>query len=516
LNQPRKETLSTTNYSVIRRKAQAKGKKNLSSRKKRDVKVETWLRKLVSDIDHGVLYTPSRGKPHPVHCNKNERVLEVLNKVPGRKWRHLEYLSNERLNRHFANIDTFYFAGNQRRDAKTLVMIDIDCHVTGTLKGAVAFAEWLRKHHYPNLYFETSTNGSGVHAYFVLDKMGMGASFINDLLIHRLEPWLDSLAQEHGFALEMVEVKGTMPVLSWGDRRGELTNYKSGVLAKLPREAKNRSAELMATTQIKATDLLRLPVVQPKAKSVSDIEDTATMSISPQVINKGSMSGKVIGDNQLAKLGQYRDLALQLMTSHKIQVNGKNRTVVTSEDMAIFLLVGEFFTENMNADGSLPWKRWARMWNSLERAGDVERGFDSHRLAAVRSYFDSLGLIDWASNKFVIGVKGRDGVRRGGKACKWKFSKVLMELLKTATEQQIAEDVGETGLEEADVSKVLEEGRGEAPLAVTPIKTAIETLVQKPWELVTRPQLDEKHYLWRRDPDELTAYITTFEPSLAA
>jgi hypothetical protein len=489
-------------------------------RQKKQIKVETWLRRLVSDIDHGVLYTPTRGKPHPVHCNTNERVLDVLNGVPGRRWRHLEYLSNERLYRHFANTDTFYFCGNQRRDAKTLIMIDIDCHLMGTLKGAVAFAEWLRKHHYPNLYYETSTNGSGVHAYFVLDKMGMGASFINALLLHRLEPWLDNLAQEHGFDLEMVEIKGTLPVLSWGDRRGELTNYKSGVLGKLPRGAKDRPGELMATTQIKATDLLKLPIGYLTPTRGSQTTDTTTISISPVVINKGSVSGKVIGDDQLAKLDQYRDLALQLMSTRKIQVQGKNRTVVTGEDVAIFLLLGEFFTNNMNQDGSLPWKRWVGMWSSLEQAGDVDRGFDSHRLAAVRSYLDSLGLIDWTSNRFDIGVKDKDGVRRGGRACKWKFSETLMGLLKQPVEEpgemSQKEGEGKAPLAVTDFGEVLGEGREEAPLAVTPILTTIESLVQKPWELVTRPQLDEKHYLWRPDPDELTTYITSIDLSLAA
>ena len=52
----------------------------------------------------------------------------------------------------------------------------------------------------------------------------------------------------------------------------------------------------------------------------------------------------------------------------------KGRKVVTEEDLAVFLMLLRFFTNNMNADGSLPVARWREMWTALHGAGDVEQG----------------------------------------------------------------------------------------------------------------------------------------------
>ena len=44
-------------------------------------------------------------------------------------------------------------------------MLDIDCHKSGSPEGARQFAEYLKKKFFPNLYYETSTNGNGIHGY---------------------------------------------------------------------------------------------------------------------------------------------------------------------------------------------------------------------------------------------------------------------------------------------------------------------------------------------------------------
>ena len=49
-------------------------------------------------------------------------------------------------------------------------MIDIDCHSSGTLEGATQFAQFLKENHFPDLYYEISTNGGGVHGFVVVDK----------------------------------------------------------------------------------------------------------------------------------------------------------------------------------------------------------------------------------------------------------------------------------------------------------------------------------------------------------
>ena len=71
---------------------------------------------------------------------------------------------------------------------------------------------------------------------------------------------------------------------------------------------------------------------------------------------------------ELAKLGEgYLSLAKDLLGEKKLVATG--RKVVTEEDLAIFLMLLRFFTNNMNADGSLPVARWREMWKALFGAG---------------------------------------------------------------------------------------------------------------------------------------------------
>ncbi len=53
---------------------------------------------------------------------------------------------------------------------ETLLMLDIDCHASGTLEGATQFAEHLKQHFFPNLYYETSTHGNGIQGFVVVDR----------------------------------------------------------------------------------------------------------------------------------------------------------------------------------------------------------------------------------------------------------------------------------------------------------------------------------------------------------
>ena len=96
------------------------------------------------------------------------------------------------------------------------------------------------------------------------------------------------------------------------------------------------------------------------------------------------------------------DLASAVMETHTLETNG--RTVVTIEDVAIFLMLVKFFTNNMNKDGSLPVNRWRNLWNALFEAGDLNRAFCPQRFKAIRDYFSSLGLLDWADEKYWVGV----------------------------------------------------------------------------------------------------------------
>ena len=191
------------------------------SRKAKKKSIYRWLRERTSSVDYGFKYNG-----HPIHCNPNEKVLDAFN---GGKW--LSRMTNEKFNDHFSGEKTHYFTGNgSPKFPETLLNIDIDCHKTGTLAGAIAFAEYLRDSLFPNLYFEASTNGNGVHGYIVIEKADLGATILNELS-RRLQQHLRQILSTTNFDVQDVEIKGTCPVLVWGDRKGQLQNYASGTLA---------------------------------------------------------------------------------------------------------------------------------------------------------------------------------------------------------------------------------------------------------------------------------------------
>ena len=215
--------------------------------KRREPSIYKWLRDRTSGIDYGFELHDEKGK-HPIHLNRNEEVLAHFARIQAKQRSWLSRMSNQQFSDHFTNAATFYFAGAaEPKKPETLVLIDIDCKKTGTLDGAMAFAEFLKNEHFPNLYIEVSTHGNGAHGFFVLEKCDLEPEYINDILLHRLQSWLREILKERDFDVENVEIKGTLPVVVWGNEYREVTNYRSGTLAKLPRlgtpERESRSKE---------------------------------------------------------------------------------------------------------------------------------------------------------------------------------------------------------------------------------------------------------------------------------
>jgi hypothetical protein len=193
-------------------------------------KIHAWLRKRISRLDFGFKH-----EGRPIHSNTNADVLDRINNGGG--W--LDRLKNRDFDDHFDGSKTYYFTGNGSRDSdETLAMIDIDCHARGTQAGALAFAEHLRANPLfgDDLYVETSTNGVGVHGYIVVVK-GCAGERITNVALKVLDLYLKGLSYLGDFDIEVVEIKGTCPELTWGLTRGRLEKYQSGQLAKLPREA---------------------------------------------------------------------------------------------------------------------------------------------------------------------------------------------------------------------------------------------------------------------------------------
>jgi len=457
---------------------------------KKERSIYTWLRNRTSSLDFGVQITNKHGKTHPIHVNSNDTVLNFFEdlRFGRRPW--LKKITNAKFAAHRNSVATFFFAGNSRPNAtETLVMIDIDCKKFGTLEGALAFAEFLKEHFFPNLYIEVSTHGNGAHGFFVLEKCGCGADYINDLLLHRLQPWLRQLLSENDFDVENVEIKGTLPVIEWGETKYEVLTYKSGTLAKFPRIPTVEDEEsLRNTTIVTVNDLQRLPIVEDKAKPSSvSRQSSGTRQVS------GSITGKHISDEELQEVdGHYRMVAETLMEAHQLKTSG--RTVATVEDVAIFLMLLKFFTNNMNPDGSLPVKRWSEMWNSVKDAGDINRAFCCQRFSSIRDHLSKLGLLDWKDESYSIGWTDLDGQYHKGKAAKWKASEELMGMLQLP-----------------EVSQTEERKKGKTSFIRTTLLNFFKSLTRLPKSETIKPVLVDPEAPLRINPDEIARFITPFE-----
>lgn len=344
-------------------------------------------------------------EPRPVHTNA--QILSVLTQRKGflRKMRNADYQD------HIADTDTYYFQGEGRPDRpETLVMIDIDVKKSrklGSTRGALGFVHHLLKT-FPDLRWELSTNGKGIHAYLVLHKLGVSARDVNAVQ-RTFEKWLKQEARRVGVDIEDVEVKGACPVFEY--QNGKLVNVKAGTNAKLPR------GDVRATTHIDIADLAKF---QPVEENVPAVRKSSHGSSS------ASWCPKAITPEDLSRMPRLRKIAKLLgLPSEKC----RGRVAVTVEDVAVFLLLLRFFTRNMNENGTLPWARFEALWTALYQAGDVERAFNPKRFAAIRNHLSSLVvdgevLLEWEDETYSI-----------GRACKWRASVKLMEIIEQEGEE---------------------------------------------------------------------------------
>jgi len=105
-----------------------------------------------------------------------------------------EQWTKKKLVAHCASEETWYFsAASYWKQRYALIMIDVDCKKRGTPEGARAFLEFLAANYFPGMYIEVSTNGNGGHGYLLIDKYNLEGQSVNDILLHRLCPWLNMM-----------------------------------------------------------------------------------------------------------------------------------------------------------------------------------------------------------------------------------------------------------------------------------------------------------------------------------
>ncbi|HEX4146829.1 MAG TPA: hypothetical protein VHY91_25250 [Pirellulales bacterium] len=343
----------------------------------------------------------------------------------------LPSLPNYRLFDHFQGKDTLYFLGNGRYWAKrTLVMIDIDVLKSkglGSPAGASRFAQHLTTI-WPDLYFEPSTNGKGIHGYFVLWKRQYGATQVNNAL-KRLEKWLRAEAKKVNADIEQVEIKGTCPDIEFTGSLMQSVKY--GYFAKIPRDI-SRFAEWEKTTVLRVQDLESRTfdvVVAAEPESVKQPESLVKVSV-PQTVKParqlgtamaGSVSGRFISDDELASIPQFERLYQEWVGPVGLKAR---KFSVTAHDFAVAMVILRHYKADPNSDGSLPCRRIEKIWTALFHAGDIDRPWNHHRWKAIRDFLSANGHIDWTDHRYEYSTVATDDRRtkKKGIACKWSIT----------------------------------------------------------------------------------------------
>jgi hypothetical protein len=427
-----------------------------------------WLQEWTSEVCWGrKKFDSEKAKFIPKYVNLNKDLVAWLS-YGKHRFTLPRNLTQKALLAHFRNEapgDTLYFTGSWGN--RSLLMIDIDCHGSGTLQGAIEFAEYLRDTYFQHLYFEPSTNGNGVHGYLLVKDIRNSKDFNKAAKL--LDRWLKAVLSKTTFDVEDVEIKGTCAVVE--RHNGQVVNFTEGTLAKYPRDV-SRFDEWKQTTSLSVEDiwsLIETSSVRPMPKK--------------EARRSGSIAGKHIDTETITALLSF---GMDVLGQEQVSIGSKNRAVVTAEDVAVLATLLKFFTDNRNADGSLPVARIRSLWKSLYECGDITRAWDHHRFMWLRDKFTALGLIDWEDATYVVGDKENGVV---GQACKWSGSEKLLAIISeytstvnnadAATSAIIREERGILGWSNLlkEESSTLSNGNEEAEIAIVrPIR-----VFKMPW-----------------------------------
>lgn len=426
---------------------------------------------------------------------KNGAIIDYLNelvvaKQEGRRcFAHLSHKWLKRiLKAHCSGEETWYFSGaSYRKQRYVLIMIDVDCKSRGTPEGARAYLKFLRDNYFSGLFIEVSTNGNGGHGYLLIDKYNLEEWSVNDILLHRFLPWLNKMCQN--FDVEFVEVKGTLPVVEWGND-GRVLRYTAGCPAKVPRGLFDEFEKIKQMPVVFVRDLKVLERIE-KQNDLFVVEPAA-----------GSTTGKNFVDllPHCEEGGLYHRLAKELLAQKGVDhLNTTDRNIVTDYDLAVWLMLVQFCTEKLDENGGLPTARIAGLWNKLKDDEEISRSWNSRRHKAIRDFLSDLGLIDWEDESYKPGFyKGDDFVK--GVCMKWCLSQELMEKMADVSDISIKK-------EERGHALLIQDHQSLADW-VAELRFCDPEEQIRPFEIVP---IDIKRY----DPDKVTAYVGYFETMAA-
>jgi hypothetical protein len=300
-------------------------------------------------------------------------------------WGRPRPLPNYKSQRHLDGQATYYFYGTPNQAAPyTLAIIDIDVGKIlgkGSTEGAVAFARHLRRTQWPTLCWELSRSGKGLGCPVLVRKEGRSPREVNAAL-KRLERWLQAEARRVGADIENVEVKGTLPIITY--KRGRAVSIQYGQAARYPRSL--TAGQLLDSPVLSTDEWLLKEVCEPAAKQ-------HTKTARPV----GSVTGHPVGKDELDLIPHYERLYRRLVGA---DLKANARFTVTAHDFAVACVLLRFFKKNPNKDGTLPTRRAQALWTALYEAGPVQRPWNDRRWKRIRDWLSESGHIDWQDNSY--------------------------------------------------------------------------------------------------------------------
>ncbi len=324
-------------------------------------------------------------------------------------------LRNEQFFDHFDAYKTHYFWADHRSSTPEIIA-KIDCdageeHGGGTTEGCWRFMELVRDKLFPGLYLELSTHGQGIHGYFILEKLGIKADLVRQVL-KNLDTYLKKLATSVGADIACVEVKGLPPNIQYDDN-GNIHHITFGQWAKLP-----RGRGVLDTCKVKYGDLALLDPQEFKVEPQPEM--AATIKVNVQ--HCGSFDCRVVRQDTLDKLPQLEKLASCLLRQWTGADSFKaGRWTVTPTDVAQFFAL--MLCIKPKSDDSLPVRAVGRLWQAVNSAGDFSRPWNHHRFKAIRDLLSRHGHIDWTDFRF------QNLPERKGRCCRWQISLMLRNLV---------------------------------------------------------------------------------------
>jgi hypothetical protein len=250
----------------------------------------------------------------------------------------------------------------------------------------------------------------------LIRKEGRSARQVNAAL-RKLERWLKAEASRVEADIENVEIKGTLPIITYKDRTPVDIRY--GQAARYPRT-------------LTCEQLLDSPILSAEEWLLRDLTDPTPTKVAvpakPQsrsALRSGSVSGHSVDKYELELIPHYEKLYRRLVGA---DLKADARFIVTGHDFAIACVLLRFFKKNPNKDGSMPTRRAKALWTALYEAGAVQRPFNDRRWKRIRDWLSEHGHIDWQDERYQA-PNPAQGLRPI--ACKWSITDDFFEVLES-------------------------------------------------------------------------------------